>query len=54
MNIAFTLWVAAGLFLAGGAYSCWKQKLPSGVVTLLGICSAVLLTAGVLRLEMWQ
>ncbi|MEU1539862.1 hypothetical protein OG539_13560 [Actinacidiphila glaucinigra] len=44
------LFILLGLFLAGGVYSFWKQKLPKGVVVLLGIGSAMSLAAGLLRL----
>ncbi|WP_199566485.1 hypothetical protein [Streptomyces corynorhini] len=44
-----------GLFLAGGAYSFHKQKLPKGVIVLLGLCSALCLVAGVLRIQgIWE
>ena len=39
-----------GLFLCGGAYSFWKQKLPKGVILVLAIGSAMCLAAGVMRL----
>ncbi|MEZ0067597.1 hypothetical protein ABIA32_003612 [Streptacidiphilus sp. MAP12-20] len=48
-TIAFLL-IFLGLFLGGGAYSFWKQKLPKGVVVLLAICSAMCLAAGLLRI----
>ncbi|MET9875625.1 hypothetical protein [Actinacidiphila glaucinigra] len=44
------LFILLGLFLAGGVYSFWKQKLPKGVIVLLGIGSAMSLAAGLLRL----
>jgi hypothetical protein len=47
-TIAFLL-IFLGLFLLGGAYSFWKQKLPKGVVVLLGICAVMSLAAGILR-----
>ncbi|MER5439543.1 hypothetical protein [Streptomyces sp. NPDC002790] len=43
--------IFVGLFLAGGAWSFWKQKLPKGLVVLMGIGAAMCLVAGVLRLE---
>ncbi|MDJ1135298.1 hypothetical protein [Streptomyces iconiensis] len=46
--------IFVGLFLAGGAFSFWKQKLPTGVVVLLGIGAVMALLAGVLRLEWWS
>ncbi|WP_158678631.1 hypothetical protein [Streptomyces sulphureus] len=54
VNGLSTLLIFVGLFLAGGAVSFWKQKLPTGVVVLLGICSAMALLAGVLRLDVWE
>ncbi|MFG2300744.1 hypothetical protein [Actinacidiphila glaucinigra] len=50
MSKASVLFILLGLFLAGGVYSFWKQKLPTGVVVLLGIGSAMSLAAGLLRL----
>jgi hypothetical protein len=50
MNKASTLYILLGLVLAGGVYSFWKQKLPKGVIVLLGIGSAMSLAAGLLRL----
>ncbi|WP_326690993.1 MULTISPECIES: hypothetical protein [unclassified Streptomyces] len=46
--------IFVGLFLAGGAVSFWKQKLPTGVIVLLGLGSALALLAGILRLEWWS
>ena len=46
---AFVL-IFLGLFLGGGAYSFWKQKLPKGVIVLLAICGALSLAAGLLRI----
>ena len=48
------LLIFVGLFLAGGAFSFWKQKLPTGVIVLLGIGSALALLAGILRLDWWS
>jgi hypothetical protein len=50
VNKAATLFILLGLFLAGGVYSFWKQKLPKGVIVLLGIGAVMSLTAGLLRL----
>lgn len=50
MNKASTLYILLGLFLAGGVYSFWRQKLPKGVIVLLGIGSAMALASGLLRL----
>lgn len=48
------LLIFVGLFLLGGAISFWKQKLPKGVVAVLGTGSALALLAGILRLEVWS
>lgn len=54
MTVASTALIAVGLFLAGGAFSFWKQELPRGVVVLLALASVFCLVAGVLRLEVWS
>ena len=54
MNGVSTLLIFLGLFLLGGAISFWKQKMPRGVITLLGIGAVLSLIAGVLRLEVWS
>ncbi|GEB52927.1 MULTISPECIES: hypothetical protein [Streptomyces] len=46
--------IFVGLFLAGGAISFWKQKLPKGVVVLLAGASVLALLAGILRLDWWS
>jgi hypothetical protein len=46
-----TLLILVGLFLAGGVYSFVKQKLPTGVIVLLCLCSALCLVAGVMRIQ---
>ena len=51
MNTVSTLLLFVGLFLMGGVISFWKQGMPKGVITLLGICSVLALAAGLLRLE---
>jgi hypothetical protein len=50
MNRSATLLILLGLFLAGGVYSFAKQKMATSVIVLLGIGSAMSLTAGLLRL----
>ncbi|GAA2123828.1 hypothetical protein GCM10009759_75160 [Kitasatospora saccharophila] len=45
-----TLFIILGLFFAGGVWSFWKQKLPKGVILVLGFASAMCLAAGVMRL----
>ncbi|GAA2444342.1 hypothetical protein [Streptomyces macrosporus] len=54
MNGISTLLIFVGLFLLGGAISFWKQKMPKGVITLLGIGAAMSLVAGIMRLEVWS
>lgn len=51
MNTVSTLLIFVGLFLLGGVISFWKQGLPKSVIVLLGVCSAMALSAGFLRLE---
>jgi hypothetical protein len=50
MSKAAVLFIFLGLFLAGGVYSFWRQKMPKSVVVLLGVGSVVSLAAGLLRL----
>ena len=50
MNGLSTLLIFVGLFLLGGAISFWKQRMPKGVITLLGVGAGMALLAGVLRL----
>lgn len=45
--------IFVGLFLGGGAYSTWKQKLPVSVTVLLALSGALALVAGLLRTELW-
>ncbi|MFR9675119.1 hypothetical protein [Streptomyces sp. TR06-5] len=52
MNGTSTLFIFLGLFLLGGAISFWRQRLPKGVVIVLGLGSALALAAGILRLEL--
>lgn len=42
--------IALGLFLIGGVISFVKQGMPKGVVVLLGLCGAMSLAAGLLRI----
>ncbi|WP_327366857.1 hypothetical protein [Streptomyces sp. NBC_01217] len=50
-----TILILAGLFLAGGVYSFSKQKMPKGVIVLLGIASVMCLVAGVMRIQgLWD
>ncbi|MEU9046525.1 MULTISPECIES: hypothetical protein [unclassified Kitasatospora] len=48
-NSALAL-IFVGLFLAGGVISFWKQKLPKGVILVLGLGAGMCLAAGVMRL----
>ncbi|MCW2874729.1 hypothetical protein [Actinacidiphila oryziradicis] len=50
MNTAATVYIVLGLFLLGGVYSFWKQKLPKGVIVLLGVGAAMSLAAGLVHL----
>ncbi|AJC59040.1 MULTISPECIES: hypothetical protein [Streptomyces] len=54
MNGLSTVFILVGLFLLGGVYSFWKQKIPRSVIILMAIASAMCLAAGVLRLEVWN
>ncbi|MCX4786102.1 MULTISPECIES: hypothetical protein [unclassified Streptomyces] len=50
-----TILILVGLFLAGGVYSFSKQKMPKGVIVLLGLASAMCLVAGVMRIQgLWD
>ncbi|GGT36062.1 MULTISPECIES: hypothetical protein [Streptomyces] len=50
-----TILIVVGLFLAGGAYSFSKQKMPKGTVVLLAGASAMCLIAGVMRIQgIWE
>lgn len=48
------LLIFVGLFLLGGAISFWRQKLPKGVVAVLGSGALLALLAGVLRMGVWS
>jgi uncharacterized membrane protein (UPF0136 family) len=50
MSKAATLCILLGLFLCGGVYSFWRQKMPVSVIALLGVGAAMSLAAGLLRL----
>ncbi|MEU3712495.1 MULTISPECIES: hypothetical protein [Streptomyces] len=54
MNGLSTAFILVGLFLVGGIYSFWKQKMPRSLITLLSIGAAMCLVAGVMRLEVWN
>ncbi|WP_030616864.1 hypothetical protein [Streptomyces sclerotialus] len=54
MNGLSTVFILVGLFLLGGVYSFWKQKLPKSVIVLLAIGSVLCLAAGIVRLEVWN
>ncbi|MCX5344158.1 hypothetical protein NRF20_32880 [Streptomyces sp. R-74717] len=50
-----TILILVGLFLAGGVYSFSKQKMPKGVIVLLGLASVMCLVAGVMRIQgLWD
>ncbi|MCG6493120.1 hypothetical protein [Kitasatospora sp. A2-31] len=40
----------AGLFLAGGVISFWKQKQSKGVILVLALGSVMCLVSGLMRL----
>ncbi|MBY8886138.1 hypothetical protein K7472_14895 [Streptomyces sp. PTM05] len=50
MSKGATLFILLGLFLAGGVYSFWKQKMSKSMITLVAIGSAMSLAAGLMRL----
>ncbi|MFJ8080560.1 hypothetical protein ACIQ6Y_07990 [Streptomyces sp. NPDC096205] len=54
MNGLSTVLIVVGLFLLGGIYSFIKQEMPKSLVVLLSIGAAMCLTAGILRLEVWN
>jgi uncharacterized membrane protein (UPF0136 family) len=49
-----TALILVGLFLVGGIVSFVRQKMPTSLVVLLTIGAVMCLTAGVLRLEVWN
>lgn len=50
-----TVLIVVGLFLVGGVYSFSKQKMPKGLIVLLGIASVMCLVAGVMRIQgLWD
>lgn len=50
-----TILIVLGLFLVSGVYSFSKQKMPKGVIVLLGIASVMSLVAGVMRIQgLWD
>jgi hypothetical protein len=51
VNTLSTLLIVLGLFFLGGVISFSKQKMPKGVIVLLGTAAAMCLVAGGLRLE---
>lgn len=50
MSKGSTLFILLGLFLAGGVYSFWKQKMSKSMIALVAIGSAMSLAAGLMRL----
>ncbi len=50
MTKASALFILLGLFLAGGVYSFWKQKMSRSMIALLAVSSVMSLTAGLMRL----
>jgi hypothetical protein len=51
VNSTSTLLIVVGLFLLGGVISFVKQKMPKGLIVLLGVGAAMSLVSGILRLE---
>ncbi|KOG90546.1 hypothetical protein [Streptomyces varsoviensis] len=51
MNGLSTILIVVGLFLAGGVYSFWKQKMSMSLIVLLSIGTVMCLVAGVMRLQ---
>ncbi|GHF66047.1 hypothetical protein GCM10010218_54370 [Streptomyces mashuensis] len=55
MNGTSTALILVGLFLVGGIISFVKQKMPKGIIVLLGIGAVMCLSAGLLRVEgLWS
>ncbi|MCC9308955.1 hypothetical protein LN042_17985 [Kitasatospora sp. RB6PN24] len=50
MSKSAMMLIAAGLFLGGGVYSFWKQKVAKGVIAVLAIGAVMCLSAGLMRL----
>ncbi|HSA49335.1 MAG TPA: hypothetical protein VLH10_04380 [Yinghuangia sp.] len=50
MSTGTVVLIAFGLFLIGGVVSFVKQGMPKGVIVLLGLCGAMSLAAGLLRI----
>jgi hypothetical protein len=50
VNKGSSLFILLGLFLAGGVYSFWRQKLPKGVIALMAIGSVMALVTGLSQL----
>jgi hypothetical protein len=50
VSTAATVYIILGLFLLGGVYSFWRQKLPKGVIVLLGVGAIMSLAAGLMSL----
>lgn len=50
MNDTFTMvLIVVGLILVGGMISFAKQKMPTGVIVLLGVGAAMFIVTGVVR-----
>ncbi|MEC4017914.1 hypothetical protein [Streptomyces sp. H27-D2] len=50
-----TILIVVGLFLLGGVYSFWKQKMSASLITLLAIGAVMCLVAGIMRLQgVWE
>jgi hypothetical protein len=54
VNGLSTVLIVVGLFLLGGIISFVKQEMPKSLIVLLSIGAAMCLTAGIVRLEVWN
>ncbi|WP_181442158.1 hypothetical protein [Streptomyces tateyamensis] len=50
MSKSAVAFIFVGLFLAGGVFSFWKQKVSRGVIAVLAVGSVMCLSAGIMRL----
>ncbi|WP_327676321.1 hypothetical protein [Kitasatospora sp. NBC_00458] len=50
MSKSAVVLIFAGLFLAGGVVSFWKQKIPKGVIAVMAFGSVMCLASGLMRL----
>ena len=50
MSSSTIVFLFLGLFLLGGAYSFWKQKLSKSMVVLLALAGVMCFATGVMKL----